>query len=250
LAELKSNESRDQTIQELLRRNKAIEKELIRLKVIMRAPMTSSPYSAPDLTPPQLSLPDERLTSTVYDGNPRTGSDAIPSPRGSPFPGDYNSLPDYSQRCVPLSNNCESLASTVSFPIPSNVSAPLSSADYSAGYTQISPPTSNLPSNNTSSSSLGAVFDRDVVEMEYDDVGHHGTISQDLPPPDTRFDEEVSRAQYLDAGFCLSDPPLHLDTPYSHPYVLHHQQQQSVWNIHPIYYSQQQFVGSLSYPGG
>ncbi|KAF6527592.1 hypothetical protein HZS61_007894 [Fusarium oxysporum f. sp. conglutinans] len=113
LAGLRSKQSRDRTVQELLRRNKAIEKELIQLKEIMRESMTSSSYSAPGLTPQQLSLPDELLTSTVYDGNPRTDSYAIPSPRGSPFPGDYTSLPDYSQQYIPLSHNCESLASTV-----------------------------------------------------------------------------------------------------------------------------------------
>uniref|UniRef100_A0A0D2YHQ7 BZIP domain-containing protein n=1 Tax=Fusarium oxysporum (strain Fo5176) TaxID=660025 RepID=A0A0D2YHQ7_FUSOF len=42
LAELKSNQSRDQTIQDLLRRNTAIERELIRIKEIMGAPAASS----------------------------------------------------------------------------------------------------------------------------------------------------------------------------------------------------------------
>ncbi|KAK2685615.1 hypothetical protein QWA68_016263 [Fusarium oxysporum] len=232
LAGLRSKQSRDQTVQELLRRNEAIEKELIQLKEIMRESMTSSSYSAPGLTPQQLSLPDELLTSTVYDGNPRTDSDAIPSRRGSPFPGDYNSLPDYSQQYIPLSHNCESLASTVSCLIPSNDSTPASSADYNAGYIPISVPASILPSN-TSSSSIGAVYDKDVIKTEYDDVCHHGTVSQDFPVPDTN--EEVSHAQYLDARFGLNNPPLHPGIPYSNPYMPHHQQQQSAWNTYPMY---------------
>ena len=136
-------------------------------------------------------MPDELLlTSIVYDDNLSTGSDAIPSPRGSPFPGDYNSFPGYSQQYVPLPNNCESWAGTVSCPVPSNISSSSSSADdYSAGYIPISGPTLILPSNNTSSSSISAVCHKGVVKMEYDD---HGAIPQKLPLPDVRSGEEVS----------------------------------------------------------
>ncbi|KAF5008978.1 hypothetical protein FDECE_4774 [Fusarium decemcellulare] len=166
LEDLKSKQSRDQTVQELLRRNKALEDELMRLKETMGVSMTSSPYSTP-----------------VYDDNLSSGSGAIPSPRGSPFPsGDYNSLPDYGQQYVPLPNNCESWASTVPCPVPSNVSSPSSSADdYSAGYIPTSVPTSMLPSNNTSSSSISAVGHKDVIKMEYDDVDHH--VSRRRVPP-------------------------------------------------------------------
>ncbi|KAH6883449.1 hypothetical protein B0T10DRAFT_540109 [Thelonectria olida] len=206
LEELKSKQSGDQTVQELLRRNKALEEELMRLKENMGVPMTSSPCSAPGLTPRQLSLPDELLlTSTIYNDNLSTGSDAIPSPRESPFPGDYNSLPDYSQQYVPLSNNCESWASTVPCPVPSNVSSRSSSADdYSAGHIPIS----------------------DVVKMEYDGVTHHGTIPQGLPLPDVRPGKEVTHTQCLDAGFRRSNPPLQPPTPHSHPYMSHHHHQQ------------------------
>ncbi|KAL9567475.1 hypothetical protein ACKAV7_008425 [Fusarium commune] len=189
LAELKSKQSRDQTVQELLRRNKAIEKELIQLKEVVRVPMNSSPYSAPGLTPQPLSLPVEPLTSAVYNGNLSADNNPIPSPRGPPSPSDYDSLPDYSQQYVPLSNNCESLASTISCTILSNVSI-LSSAEYSAGYIPISLLTSVLPSNNASSSSLGAVNNKDVVKMEYNEVGHHGTMPEVLRLPHMRHGEE------------------------------------------------------------
>ncbi|KAM0550798.1 hypothetical protein ACHAPJ_008661 [Fusarium lateritium] len=172
LEDLKSKQSRDQTVQELLRRNQALEEELMRLKENMGVSMTSSPYSTP-----------------VYDDNLSTGSGAIPSPRGSPFPsGDYSPLPDYGQQYVPLSNNCESWASTVSCPVPSNVSSPSSSADdYSAGYIPTSVPTSLLPSNNTSSSSISAVGHghKDVIKMEYDDVDSH--VSRRRIPPQQPF---------------------------------------------------------------
>jgi hypothetical protein len=44
-------------------------------------------------------------------------------------------------------------------------------------------PTSILPSNNTSSSSISAVCHKDIIKMEYTDVGHHGTIPKDLLYP-------------------------------------------------------------------
>ncbi|EWY91842.1 hypothetical protein FOYG_08796 [Fusarium oxysporum NRRL 32931] len=167
LEDLKSKQSRDQTVQELLRRNQALEEELMRLKENMGVSMTSSPYSAP-----------------VYDDNLSTGSGAIPSPRGSPFPsGDYSPIPDYGQQYVPLPNNCESWASTVPCPVPSNVSSPSSSADdYSAGYIPTSVPTSLLPSNNTSSSSISVGHaHKDVIKMEYEDVDSH--VSRRRIPP-------------------------------------------------------------------
>ncbi|KAJ0130911.1 Uncharacterized protein HZ326_25988 [Fusarium oxysporum f. sp. albedinis] len=202
LAEFKSNQGRDQTIQELLRRNKAIEKELIRLKEIMGAPMASLSSPAPGLTPRQLLFPDMLSTSTVCNGSLSTGSDAIPSPRGAPFPGDYSCLHDYGQQYIPF-----------------------------AGYIPTSVPTPVLPSNNTSSPSICATYNTDVINMEYIEVGHHGAIPQALRQPDMKYGEEINHIKYLDARFRVSNPPLHPSTPQSHAYVLHHQRQQSAWNM-------------------
>ncbi|EGU86127.1 hypothetical protein FOPG_18067 [Fusarium oxysporum f. sp. conglutinans race 2 54008] len=231
LAEFKSNQDRDQTIQELLRRNKAIEKELIRLKEIMGAPMATLSSPAPGLTPRQLLFPDKPSTSTVCNGSLSTGSDAIPSPRGEPLPGDYNCLHDYSQQYIPLSNNCESLVSTISYPILSNISTASSSGDDSAGYIPTSVPTPALSSNNTSSSSIWATYNTDVIKMEYIEVGHHGAIPQALRQPDMKYGEEISHIKYLDASFRVNNPPFHPSIPHSHPYALHHQQQQSACNM-------------------
>lgn len=200
LEDLKSKQSRDQTVQQLLRRNKALEDELSRLKENMGVSMTSSPYSTP-----------------VYDDSLSTGSGAIPSPRASPFPsGDYGSLPDYGQQYVPLSNNCESWANTV--PVPSNVSSPSSSADtdgYGAGYIPTSVPTSMLPSNNTSTSSISAVGHKDI-KMEYEDVDHH------------------------DAGFRLANQSMQ-GAPNPYMAQQQQQQQQPAWNMYPaVYYPQAQ----------
>jgi hypothetical protein len=57
LEDLKSKQSRDHTVQELLRRNKALEDELLKLKESMGIP-TGRPYSAPGS-----SLTDARLSN-------------------------------------------------------------------------------------------------------------------------------------------------------------------------------------------
>ena len=47
LDELRRQQDRDETVRELLRRNKLLEKELRRLRESMPPSITSSPYSAP-----------------------------------------------------------------------------------------------------------------------------------------------------------------------------------------------------------
>ncbi|KAH6954132.1 hypothetical protein DER45DRAFT_540275 [Fusarium avenaceum] len=235
LAELKSKRGHDQTIQELLRRNEAIENELIGLKT-MRASTVSSSYSVPGLILRQLSLPDEPFTPTVYDGNLSTGSDAIPRTRESSSSRDHSPLRDYSQQYAPLFNNCESLADTFSWPLPSSISIPSSLADYSDGYIPISAPTSVLSCSNISVSSPGAIGDKDSIKTEYNEMGHHSTITQDLRLPDMRHGEEVSHTQYQDVGLYLGNPPLQPCTFYSHTHMLHNQQQ-STWDMYPIHYS-------------
>ncbi|KAF4417973.1 hypothetical protein FACUT_11944 [Fusarium acutatum] len=229
LAALKLSQSCDQTVQELLNRNRALEEELMRLKKNMKVQIASSLNSAPGLNSPQLSLSESVSSTLTFNDSLGTSTDAIPSPRGSPFPSDYyNVLPDYSQQHVPLSN-CESLASTISCPSPSNVSNPSSSADYNAGYISISVLSSILPSN-TNSSSTSVMLHRDVVEMEYNNVGRHSIIPpQGLPLSDVS--EESSSTQSLDAGFQLNNPPLQPGTPHSHRYISHHYHQHSAWRI-------------------
>jgi hypothetical protein len=71
-----------------------------------------------------------------------------------------------------------------------------------------------LPSNNTSSSSIGAVGHghKDVIKMEYEDVDSH------------------------DAGYRLSNPSMQPVSP--HTYMAQHQQ--PAWNMYPVYYPQAQ----------
>ena len=193
--------------------------------------MTSSPGTASSIIPRQLSLPDELLlTSTVYD--------AIPSPGKSPGDGDHSSLPDFSQHYVPLSNNCQTWASTVPCPVPSNVLIPPSSADdCTAGYIPTSVPTSILTSSNTRSSNTSAMCHKDVARMVSDGVDHYGTALPGLLP-DVRPGEEINHTQYGDAWFRPSNSPLPPSTPNSHPCISNHHHQQCAWNIYPMYYLQ------------
>ena len=233
LEQLKSKQGCDQIVQELLRHNKALEEELTRLKGNMGVTMTSSPGTASSIIPRQLSLPDELLlTSTVYD--------AIPSPGKSPGDGDHSSLPDFSQHYVPLSNNCQTWASTVPCPVPSNVLIPPSSADdCTAGYIPTSVPTSILTSSNTRSSNTSAMCHKDVARMVSDGVDHYGTALPGLLP-DVRPGEEINHTQYGDAWFRPSNSPLPPSTPNSHPCISNHHHQQCAWNIYPMYYLQVQ----------
>lgn len=126
LDELRSHQSRDRTVQDLLRRNKALEDELRRLKENMgTVSMNSSPYSAPAGTTllatgldadslhhkhqhhhaGLLSQSLARLTPSpsVFDDNLSTtsgGAPPIPSPQMSPLPSaaDYAPLPEFGQQ--------------------------------------------------------------------------------------------------------------------------------------------------------
>lgn len=231
LEDLKSKQSRDQTVQELLRRNRALQDELNRLKENMGVSMTSSPYSTPGITARHRCVPEDVIdTLLVYDDNLSTASGPIPSPRTSPFPtSDYNALPDYNQQYVPLPNNCETWANTVPCPVPSNVSSPSSSDDYSTGYIPTSVPTSLLPSTNNSTPNLPTMA-HEKVKMEFDEVENHGMLSAGMG----RGGPEEANSHYSDQGFRLSS-----NTPLQQAHPSYMQQQQP-WNVYPVYYPQAQ----------
>ncbi|KAH7462215.1 hypothetical protein FOMA001_g18622 [Fusarium oxysporum f. sp. matthiolae] len=144
LEELKSEQSRDQTVQELLRRNQALEEELMRLRENMGVSITSSPYSVPgtalSVSISTSSSPHNSIMTSppVYDANLRTGRGGIPSPRGSPFP---------------------------------------SGDDCNTGYISTGVRTSLPPSNSISDGHA----QKDVIKMEYEDVVSHGTATQQHP---------------------------------------------------------------------
>lgn len=150
LDELRSSRQRDQTVQELLRRNKMLEEELNTLRESMGIAFNnSSSYSTPG---------------------------AINSPRTSPYPsGDFASaatapLPDYASGYVPFAspNNCETWAATASTSVPSNVSSPCSSAtdEYGAGPAYL--PTS-APNPMVQSPATTSLRTHEDIKMEYED---------------------------------------------------------------------------------
>ncbi|RDA95594.1 hypothetical protein CP533_1178 [Ophiocordyceps camponoti-saundersi (nom. inval.)] len=199
LDEYRSSQSRDKTVQDLLRRNRALEDELRRLKDNLGQSMTPTPYSGP----------------SVYDDNLSVAS--IPSPQMSPIPSgpDYGPLPDYGhqqqpqqpqpQPYVSLPKSCDSWASGLtSATIPSSVPSPCSSVndDYGAGTGYI--PTS-MPASLMSQPK--------DPKMEFDDMQPMTTASQ----------------AYL--------PQHHAHSPHQHQHQ-QQQQHQPRWNMYqqPMYY--------------
>ncbi|KAG6154491.1 hypothetical protein E4U24_002813 [Claviceps purpurea] len=160
LEELRSNHGRDKTVQDLIRRNKALEDELRQLKQSMGVPIISSPYSAP----------------TAYDDS----CGAVPSPRMSPLPaGRADYISDYSQttqQYMPMPS-CEAWASN----LPSSVPSPSSSVNTeeygpASGYIPTSVP------NNMIGGGMGLLDGSKNAKVKYEDVhsmmGNQGYMQQ------------------------------------------------------------------------
>lgn len=213
LDDYRCNQSRDKTVQELLRRNRALEDEVRRLKDSsnLSNSITSSPYSAPagmdchtsTSTPadgPQSLLLCQSLSRltpcpSVYDDNLSVAS-TMPSPQMSPLPSgpDYASLPDYpQQQYVSLSKNCDSWASSVGSPCSS-----VNDADYSSTPAYI--PTS-MPASMMHGAAGNLAKD---VKMEFEDM--HSMAAQ---------------------GY------MHQQHQSPHQ---QHQQRPQAWNMYPMYY--------------
>ncbi|ROT35297.1 hypothetical protein SODALDRAFT_316651 [Sodiomyces alkalinus F11] len=113
LAELKSQQNRDQTqtVQELLRRNRALEEEIMRMR-------ESQPVG------------QSYTRSSVYDESLPPVSGPVPSARSSPFPapGTYAAMPELGPSYVPVPEATEPWGHGVPG-VPSAVSSPSSSAN-------------------------------------------------------------------------------------------------------------------------
>ncbi|CCF44682.1 hypothetical protein CH063_14003, partial [Colletotrichum higginsianum] len=165
LEELKSERGRDQsqTVQELLRKNKALEEELFKLRESMGVPNGQS------------------YPNSVYDDNLSSISGAVPSPRSSPFPsnGDYNVMQELGPSYVPMPDASESWGPGIPVSVPSTVSSPSSSAntdEYGAGYI----PTS-VPAPMMDARSIPAKMDYDDVDSDAGyphnhSMGHHQQV--------------------------------------------------------------------------
>ncbi|KAG6000524.1 hypothetical protein E4U21_005360 [Claviceps maximensis] len=248
LDELRSNHSRDKTVQDLLRRNKALEDELRQLKESMGVSITSSPYSAPTGTASNSTTtsvphhivddmeaclashrPQQLLTPcpSAYDDS----CGAVPSPRLSPLPaGRADYISDYSQatqQYVPMPN-CEAWAST----LPSSVPSPSSSVNTeeygpTAGYI----PTS-VPSNMIGSASVGIVDGSKNVKMEYEDV--HSIIANQS------YMQQAAQHQHHHQHHQHQTQQHHHHHQHQQHQQPHHQRPQN-WNMYPgMYYDNSQ----------
>ncbi|KAG5981364.1 hypothetical protein E4U54_006656 [Claviceps lovelessii] len=246
LEELRSNHGRDKTVQDLIRRNKALEEELRQLKESMGVAINSSPYSAPtgtastaifasshalgDLEACLASHQAQQLLTpcpSAYDD----GCGAVPSPRMSPLPtGRADYISDYSQatqQYVPMPN-CEAWAST----LPSSVPSPSSSVNTeeygpTAGYI----PTS-VPSNMLGSTSIGLVDGSKNVKMEYEDVHHIMATQGYMQQAAHHHQQHQHQHQHQHQQ--------HQQHPHQQHQQPHHQRPQN-WNMYPgMYYDNSQ----------
>ncbi|PHH72896.1 hypothetical protein CDD80_4182 [Ophiocordyceps camponoti-rufipedis] len=206
LDEYRSSQSRDKTVQDLLRRNRALEDELRRLKDNLGPSMTPTPYSG----------------HAVYDDNLSVAS--IPSPQMSPLPSgtDYGPLPDYGhqqqpQAYVSLPKSCDSWASGLTTgTIPSSVPSPCSSVndEYGAGtgYIPTSMPTSLLSQTKD-------------PKMEYDDMSSAAQAympqqegQHQHQPPQSQQQQQHAPSRHPNSSWSsLYQQPVEYYTPFATP---------------------------------
>ncbi|EOO03469.1 putative bzip transcription factor protein [Phaeoacremonium minimum UCRPA7] len=112
LEELKSKQSRDETVQDLLKRNKALEKELRSLRETMGIQTSQHSYSTPD----GLSLPNSGVPSSTA------------SPLGQ-HAAHYKQSPDFTATSyMPSPEPVEAWASQIPCSMPSTTSSPSSTS--------------------------------------------------------------------------------------------------------------------------
>lgn len=150
--ELKCRNSRDETIQELLRRNKALEQELAALRETVGLQAGRS-YPPTRKSIPQCPCDAEGVRRTkhsqlvAYQETISAAGSGVSS-RTSSFgqnSGDYNAVPGFGSPYIPTSEPCEPWTPGINY-APSVVSSPTSSVgnadDYANGYIPTSMPNS------------------------------------------------------------------------------------------------------------
>ncbi len=179
LEELKDRHSRDETVQELLKRNKALERELVTLKESLG--IQGRPYSMPGRDMPHVSgayATDPRLAGTAgYEG----GLPAHESSRPSTF-GQNSAATEYGSSTgafgssyLPTPEPCESWSSAgppiSTTSVPSLVSSPTSSVgnpeEYVQGYIPTSVPPSVMDTTAVNHPTIPCLGGN---KAEYDDV--------------------------------------------------------------------------------
>ncbi|KAB5515267.1 hypothetical protein GE09DRAFT_1179594 [Coniochaeta sp. 2T2.1] len=147
IEELKSRNNRDETVQELLRRNKALELEVATLRDALGL-QTGRPY------PP---TPYEETMSANGSGvSSRTSSFGQNS-------GEYSAVPGFGSPYIPTSEPCEPWTPGMNY-APSVVSSPTSSVgngdDYATGYIPTSMPASMMDGGAVMSQTSAPCLDK------------------------------------------------------------------------------------------
>ncbi|KAL7784874.1 hypothetical protein V8C37DRAFT_420392 [Trichoderma ceciliae] len=241
LAELKGVQSRDRKVQELLRRNKALEEEVVRLQdhICLTAPGSS--YSSNSAGTPCTITNTARdlyfgpLTPgpSVYDGNISSGSGAVSSPKVSPLPpSNFNQIANYTQQPYGHITSAagEAWPATVApNPVLGNIpssSSPAHGEEYNAAYI----PTS-MPPSMIAATMREAKQDCDEVDQN-SELELDTSNLQNLPQPymqqhqhqqPHQQPQQPQQQQHRHQQHQHQQPPPLLPLPL-HPYAHQHQQ--------------------------
>lgn len=236
LEELKSRQYRDETVQNLLKRNKALERELMTLRESLG--IQGRPYPPPkgmrhlgDMCEPPLHVLTIPETGYEVDSLP-TPASAVSS-RASSFgqgsPADYGAAPAFGSSYLPTPEPCESWPTVVpvsSVSVSSVVSSPCSSAshpdDYVPGYIPTSVPTSVIDSSVMPPQPISCL---DGSKVEYEDLDNSKASTSET---------EIGFADWMppstDRGYCPTSVPPSSSTSY-----MQHQTWGPMYPIGPYY---------------
>lgn len=172
IEELRSSQSRDETVRNLLRRNKALEDELQRMRESMGI-TSSGPRSMYHQSGKPPFLGENAFRARADDGRPAAyhspGSRASPLAQGSSeYPGMHD-IPSYDH----MTSSGEPWSSTVSCAVPSTVSSPSSSGatdELGSAYYPTSAPASLLDRSGLSSSMNSPTASCISGKLGYEDI--------------------------------------------------------------------------------
>lgn len=199
LEELKGRQSRDETVRDLIKRNKALERELMALRE--RLGIQGRPYPAPGYE---------------VDGLPAAAGSGVSS-RASSFgqaSAEYNTALAFRASYLPTPEPCDSWSSVVpvsSVSVPSVVSSPCSSTghpdDYVPGYIPTSVP-STMMENNVINSSTISCLDGSKLQYEELDAGADQGYSHTSVPQTSNYLQQQSWNMYPTAAYYSQSPSL------------------------------------------
>ncbi|KAK1762348.1 hypothetical protein QBC33DRAFT_283011 [Phialemonium atrogriseum] len=163
LEELRNRYSRDETVQDLLRRNKALESELTSLRESLGLQTSRSV--------PQTPAYEHCLSPSASGMSSRTSSFGQSS-------AEYSSVPHFGSPYVPAPDPRESWGSTLPCSMPSVLSSPASSLgngdDYMGGYIPTSVPSHMMERGLLPQPALQCL---DNIKIEYEDMESDGGFS-------------------------------------------------------------------------